>query len=50
MAGALELLPHFLRQLAADLARDLGRTFRPPRRDIGFDLPVARALRLSSLQ
>src|ERR1700691_5563275 len=36
--GALELLPHFLHHLAADLARGLGRMLGSPGSDIGVDL------------
>src|ERR1700730_9266613 len=39
ITGALQLLPHFLRHLAADLARGLGRMLGSPGSDIGVDLP-----------
>ena len=39
ITGALQLLPHFLRHLAADLARGLGRMLGWPGSDIGVDLP-----------
>src|SRR3984957_14024178 len=39
ITGALQLLPHFLRHLAADLARGLGRMLGSSGSDIGVDLP-----------
>ena len=39
ITGALQLLPHFLRHLAADLARGLGRMLGSPGSDIGVDFP-----------
>ena len=39
ITGALQLLPHFLRHLAADLERGLGRMLGSPGSDIGVDLP-----------
>ena len=37
ITGALQLLPHFLRHLAADLARGLGRMLGSPGSDVGVD-------------
>ena len=39
ITGALQLLPHFLRHLVADLARGLGRMLGSSGSDIGVDLP-----------
>src|SRR6202140_1355287 len=39
ITGALQLLPHFLRHLAADLARGLGRMLGSPGSDISVDPP-----------
>src|SRR5258708_30365046 len=40
ITGAPQLLPHFLRHLAADLARGFGRMLGSPGSDIGVDLPA----------
>ena len=39
ITGALQLLPHFLRHLTADLASGPGRMLGSPGGDIGVDLP-----------
>src|SRR6478736_3667832 len=47
ITGALQLLPHSLRHLAADLACGLGRMLGAPGSDISVDLPGRERQRIA---